>query len=78
MLVSVVSVGRPLSAVLSRGCRNALVGTGGASVRRLTDSDRISQLSYVTVASRERPNFARISRKTPPPKFRKTLRETLT
>ena len=34
-------------------------------------------ISSVTFASRERPNFARIARKTPPPKFRKTLRETL-
>ena len=81
--MSVVSVRRPLS------CHAGVVtllpevcGWGG--VRRLpsqsphADSNRISQLSYVTVASRDRPNFARISRKTRQPNFRKTLRETLT
>lgn len=56
-------------------------GVASSSERyRVHDCYRVhrnSQLLHVTVASRERPNFARISRKTPPPKFRKTLRDTL-
>ena len=44
---------------------------------RVPVSGTRKQFSSVTFASRERPNFARIARKTPPPKFRKTLRETL-
>ena len=38
---------------------------------------RNSQFSSVTLASRIDPNFARIARNLPQPKFRKTLRETL-
>ena len=48
-----------------------------SSLRVPVSGTRKPQFSSVTFASRERPNFARIARKTPPPKFRKTLRETL-
>ena len=53
-----------------------LVGFVTDPTKRATK--RSSQFSSVTLASRMDPNFARISRNLPQPKFRKTLRETLT
>ena len=52
-----------------------LVGFVTDPTKRATK--RSSQFSSVTLASRIDPNFARIARNLPQPKFRKTLRETL-
>ena len=59
------------------GC---LLGQLSSRIRNFVScyvGQRNSQFSSVTFASRMDPNFARISRNLPQPKFRKTMRETL-
>ena len=66
--------GRRSSRFLSAG----IGPTGRSGFRNLPiGQKRNSQFSSVTLASRIDPNFARIARNLPQPKFRKTLRETL-